>query len=64
MKCITFIRTNKVQEATDLIEMTYRNQVKQLEGDLHHPFLESTLSHLGLIYKVTQKYKQSIETYT
>ncbi len=37
--------------------------MKKLKNCRDHPFLEQTLNHLGILYKVTHSYSKAIETY-
>lgn len=64
MKAIALVRTGKSQEALTLMEKTFDNQMKQLDNDPHHPFIESTLSHLGLICKITRNLDKAIDYYS
>lgn len=64
MKCISMVRKNDHKTARELLEKSYQTQLKQVENDETHPFVESTLSHLGLICKIGRDLSAAENYYT
>lgn len=64
MKCISMVRKNDHKTARELLEKSYQTQLKQVENDETHPFIESTLSHLGLICKIGRDLPAAENYYT
>lgn len=63
LKARTFLRNDRIREALEVLESTFEDQVKQLDGEKAHPFLEQCLTMMGLLQKVTKNTAGAEECY-
>jgi len=64
LKARSYLRSEKIREALETLESTFEAQVKQLDGEKAHPFLEQCLSMMGLLRKVTKNLVGAEECYS
>lgn len=63
MKSIIYIKEENLNEALSVLEDSFKKQVNKFKGIKAHPFLEQSISQLGLLYKVTRKLDESADMY-
>jgi len=63
VKAMNLIRQEKFEEALEVLQRSYEKQVKVFKGQAAHPFMEHSISQLGLLYKLKREMDKAEEMY-